>query len=538
LLLLRGGYACIKLPAWDVDPIFAGWFTVNDTIRLAELLGSLSFAGDLGRGQPVGHVLRTTRIAMALAERLPAASGQVDDVYYTSLLVHAGCTAGSSDFAAFLASDELSAQKDFCLCDPANMGQLFGWLNRNVAKGKPLPARTLRMLQLISRGEGAFQDIDQGCSEVGSRIATRLGMSEATQLSLYHICETWNGKGPHKLKQEDVPLPGRIVNVAMILEVFFTERGVAAAKEAATARRGKSFDPDVAGAAIALCEDDAFWAAMREQEPWASVLDLEPKPVRHVDEATLDDFAFALADIVDLKLTATASHSRRVAELAEQVATRLSVDPSDIALTRRAALAHDVGMVAVPTFLMEQSPRWSESDYERYRLHPYFTERILSRSEVLRPIGAVAGAHHEALDGSGFHRNLTGPQLSLPARIVAATCAFLEAEEAAPEASTEAVLSDLGKRGTLDGDCLRALSGAIGVRLTQRASTQRPSGLTEREMEVLRLVATGLNLKEAAGRLVISDHTARHHLESIYSKAGVSSRAGLTLYAVENGLLA
>ena len=76
-----------------------------ERIRLAELLGSLSFAGDLGRGQPMGHVLRTTRIAMALAGRLGVPSENLADVYFTSLLLHAGCTAGLAEFAAFLASD-------------------------------------------------------------------------------------------------------------------------------------------------------------------------------------------------------------------------------------------------------------------------------------------------------------------------------------------------------------------------------------------------------------------------------------------------
>ena len=94
-------------------------------IRLAELLGSLSFAGDLGRGQPMGHVLRTTRIAMALAERLGVPPAQLPDVYFTALLVHAGCTAGAADFAAFLANDDISAQKDFCFCDPNNMTQML-----------------------------------------------------------------------------------------------------------------------------------------------------------------------------------------------------------------------------------------------------------------------------------------------------------------------------------------------------------------------------------------------------------------------------
>jgi HD-GYP domain-containing protein (c-di-GMP phosphodiesterase class II) len=392
------------------------------------------------------------------------------------------------------------------------------------------------MLQLISKGEKAFQDIDQGCSEVGSRVASRLGMSEATQLGLYHICETWNGKGPHRLKGEDIPLTGRIVNVAMILEVFFSERGVAAAKEAAVTRKGKSFDPSVANAAIRLSEDGPFWEEIRQEEPWLSVLSLEPGPMRLVDESSLDDFAYALADIVDLKSSTASAHSRRTAELAERIATRLRLSDNDVALTRRAALVHDVGMVAVPSLLLEHGVAWSETDFERFRLHTYYTERILSRSEILRPIGSIAASHHEEIDGSGYHRGLTASQMTLPTKVVAAASAYVEAAET-QEDDPERALATLKSRRILDTDCLAALGSELGR--AERSTPARrawPAGLTEREVEVLRLVATGLNLKETAQRLVISDHTARHHLESVYSKAGVSSRAGVTLFAVEHGL--
>jgi HD-GYP domain-containing protein (c-di-GMP phosphodiesterase class II)/DNA-binding CsgD family transcriptional regulator len=484
----------------------------------------------------MGHVLRTTRIAMALAERLGVPSSQFPDVYFTSLLVHAGCTAGTADFAAFLASDELSAQKDFCLCDPNNFGQLFGWMRRNVAKDQPMPSRVLRMMQMLATGEKAFAEVDLGCSDVGSRIAARLAMSEATQLALYHICETWNGKGPHKLKGEDIPLAGRIVNAAMITEVFFSERGVDAARAAAAARKGKMFDPAVAAAVAELCDDTAFWEALQGQEAWASVLDLEPSPARYVEDSSLDDFAYALADIVDLKSATTATHSRRTATIAETLATRLRLSDDETALARRAALVHDVGLVAVPTLLLEKGRPWSEADFERFRLHTYYTERILSRSECLRPIGDAAASHHEDLDGSGYHRGLTGTQMSMPARVVAAASAFVEAAERAGGEAEEAMAA-LQRDRKLDPDCLAALGAEAGA---ERVVPRRtwPVGLTDREVEVLRLVASGLNLKQAAERLVISDHTARHHVESIYSKAGVSSRAGLTLFAVENGLLA
>ena len=323
----------------------------------------------------------------------------------------------------------------------------------------------------------------------------------------------------------------------MILEVFSSERGVRAARDAAAARKGKSFDPDIAAAAIALCDDAPFWDAMREEEAWSSVLDVEPGPSRYVGESQLDDFAYSLADIVDLKSAAASVHSRQTAELAEKLAIRLHLTDDEVSLTRRAALVHDVGMVAVPSFLLERDLKWSETDFEKYRLHTYYTERILARSSVLKPIGEVAASHHEDIDGSGYHRSLTGSQMSLPARIVATASAYAEATESGAE-DPERALAAVRERRRLDPDCLAALSAEVaGVSTASLPRRSWPAGLTEREVEVLRLIAAGHNLKQTAAQLVISDHTARHHLENIYGKAGVSSRAGVTLFAVENGLL-
>ena len=62
--------------------------------------------------------------------------------------------------------------------------------------------------------------------------------------------------------------------------------------------------------------------------------------------------------------------------------------------------------------------------------------------------------------------------------------------------------------------------------------------MTDREVEVLRLVSRGLSAKQVASRLVISPKTARNHIEHIYTKIGVSNRAGASLFAVQQGLLA
>ena len=70
------------------------------------------------------------------------------------------------------------------------------------------------------------------------------------------------------------------------------------------------------------------------------------------------------------------------------------------------------------------------------------------------------------------------------------------------------------------------------------ARVVRPAGLTEREVDVLRLIARGQSNKEVATALGISPKTVGHHVEHIYAKAGVTTRAGATLFAMEHGLLA
>jgi DNA-binding NarL/FixJ family response regulator len=91
------------------------------------------------------------------------------------------------------------------------------------------------------------------------------------------------------------------------------------------------------------------------------------------------------------------------------------------------------------------------------------------------------------------------------------------------------------RTGRLDGDAVDAVLRAAGHELTPRP--QRPAGLTAREVEILRLLARGLLNKQIARRLGIAPKTVGNHVEHIYAKIGVSSRAAAGLFATEHGLL-
>ena len=71
----------------------------------------------------------------------------------------------------------------------------------------------------------------------------------------------------------------------------------------------------------------------------------------------------------------------------------------------------------------------------------------------------------------------------------------------------------------------------------QHARQQWPAGLTDREVEVLRVLSTGATRHDIAQRLHVSEHTVRHHLEHIYAKIDVRTRVEATLFALEHELL-
>jgi len=87
----------------------------------------------------------------------------------------------------------------------------------------------------------------------------------------------------------------------------------------------------------------------------------------------------------------------------------------------------------------------------------------------------------------------------------------------------------------------RSLFDQIGARLDARGvdhddAPPLPAGLTAREAEVLRLLATGLSNKEIAATLHLSVKTVSRHLSNIFTKIGVSSRAAATAFAFEHRL--
>jgi HD-GYP domain-containing protein (c-di-GMP phosphodiesterase class II) len=319
--------------------------------------------------------------------------------------------------------------------------------------------------------------------------------------------------------------------------VFSRRHGTAAAVAMVRRNAGTQFDPALAdlfcGSAADVLDDAAA--------DWDAVLDVEPEPCRRVSGADLDVVLEAMADLADLKSPYLAGHSRGVANLATEAARVSGLSPDGLTAVRRAGLLHDFGRVGVSTAIWDKPSRLTATELERVRLHPLLTERMLVRVGALREPRTIAARHHERLDGSGYPKGLTASALTPPDRLLAAADVYHAMTEPRPHrpalAGTAAAreLRAEVRAGRLDGTAVAAVLVAAGHRAAARRSW--PAGLTAREVEVLGLIARGWSNKQVAQHLAVTPKTVSNHVEHIYGKIGVSSRAAATLFATQQGLL-
>jgi DNA-binding NarL/FixJ family response regulator len=176
------------------------------------------------------------------------------------------------------------------------------------------------------------------------------------------------------------------------------------------------------------------------------------------------------------------------------------------------------------------------------RLHAHYTERAFAQSPALAPIGRLAGSHHERLDGSGYHRGCRGPELDQSARILAAADCYVAMREARSyrealsEGETETQLLAAAKDGQLDPEVVDAVLASAGHKVAKRP-LDLPAGLTPRELEVLVALVGGASNQGIGEDLGISAKTVGHHVQHVYDKAGVRSRAAATVWAFEHDLV-
>jgi HD-GYP domain-containing protein (c-di-GMP phosphodiesterase class II) len=510
-------------------------------LRLADLLGGLSIVADLGFGLPRETSMRSCLIGTALARKVGASENQARDVFYTTLLMHMGCIALAHETAAVL-GDEVVFTGAVARLNPSDPSDILEMLVAEITVGMTPRARARVARFLAEHGQEFGAAFDTGACEVGRETARRIGLGAGVQRALHEIHEWWNGGGaPQGLKEEDIALPARIARVAADAALFDDLGGADLAAEALRRRSGWLLDPSIVAAF--LVNPAEFVAEAHTGDPRQRILEVEPAPVVERDAAGLTEVAAAFGNLADVKTTFTLGHSSSVAGVATMAAAKLRLDAPTTALLELAAHLHDIGVVGISDVIWEKPGPLTTAEWEQVRMHTYHSERILATSRSLESVAPIVGMHHERPDGSGYHRGSRTPEISVAARLLATADTFQAMTERrayrdalSPEQAGEE-LRRQASAGRLDAEAVAAVLDAAGQTPPRRRRELRPAGLSEREVEVLRLVAQGASNPDIAEHLSVSRRTAEHHVQHIYAKIGVSSRAAAALFAVEHGLL-
>jgi HD-GYP domain-containing protein (c-di-GMP phosphodiesterase class II) len=535
---VRALFSAVKVDTSGGPPIS------ENPLRLGELVATLALAQDNAFGQPLESQLRSCLLATWMCETLGLDDEVRQTTYWVALLRYLGCT-GHAHEVATVFGDEIAIRAQTLVHDAANPAEVMRDVVAFATAGRPVEEHDeiVRMLQEKAH-EWAVHNFASGC-EVADMLARRFDFAPSVREALAFTFERWNGTGyPNHARGESIPLAMRIVHVSHDMEAIGRLFSPEQALEAAGDRRDRTYDPALADLFVA--HGGGWFEQLHRTEPWDAVLALEPEPHRTLTGRELDDALTAVADFIDLKSPYMNGHSRRCAELAAGAARILGLANDAVDGIRRAALVHDFGTTGVPNSIWDKPGVLTRAEFDRVELHPMLTEQMLRRSPALSALNSLASTHHERCDGSGYHKRLPADTDDLGAGVLAATEVYVGMtsvradRQAFSPKDAAAELRRLDSEGGLEPRATRAVLVAAGhgePQLNAGKRQRNPGGLTRREVAVLRLAARGLTTREIADRLYISPKTADHHIQHIYGKIGVSTRAAAALWAMQHTVI-
>jgi HD-GYP domain-containing protein (c-di-GMP phosphodiesterase class II)/DNA-binding CsgD family transcriptional regulator len=490
-------------------------------------MGALSLAADLGVGLPAQSALRMALLAERVGRALSLPAAARAELYYAALLRYLGCSGYAHEEATVTAGDDRALLPTLELCDTTNLVEVATAVVRKVGRGRPLATRAGAVARFLSDPQGYAKVARAHCDQAVA-LARGLDLPATVVTALGQVYERHDGRGaPHRLAGDQIVMPARVTMLAQVVEAFFRAGGAAAAIEIVRKRRGKQLDPTIADAFLA--DAAAIVAPLASPSVWDQFLDAEPEPWRPFSSAGLAQVAAAFAAYIDLKSPFTLGHSTGVARLAAAAATEARLPAPEAEALNVAALLHDLGRASVPNGIWDKPGPLDAAEREQVRLHAYHSERVLRQAPALAPFASLVANHHERLDGSGYHRGIGATSIDRASRLLAACDVYQALTE--PRALREAAT-----KGTLDREAVSAVLAAAGHARAPRAAAW-PDGLSDREVEILRLVARGLSNKEIGLALHISPVTAKNHIAHIYEKTGIATRSAAALYAVTKALI-
>ena len=237
-------------------------------------------------------------------------------------------------------------------------------------------------------------------------LASRLGAPPDVSAMFADFTARWDGKGSSGAKGEELPVALRVAHVARDASFQSLLRGSEGAVAVIRERSGGAFDPDV----VAVLTGEML-SPVSAPGAHDELLASEPKPWLMLRGSGVDQALGGIGDFADLVSSYFTGHSAAVADLSGRAAALLGLSTEDVVAVGRAGRVHDIGRVAVETHAWNRSEALTVDQWERMRMHAHYTERVLASSAFLSRLGAIASAHHERIDGTGYHRGVDGPSL-------------------------------------------------------------------------------------------------------------------------------
>jgi HD-GYP domain-containing protein (c-di-GMP phosphodiesterase class II) len=438
-------------------------------LKLSELIGSFSYALDITEGQPPGHCLRVCWIGMHIGRQAGLSEPQLWELYYTLLLKDLGCSSNAARICELYLTDDLNFKSDWMLVGDS-LPQVLGFVLKHTGLKAGLAERFRKVMTILREGPNYAQELVATRCQRGAEIARLLRFPPGVADGIYSLDEHFNGGGkPAQLAGEAIPVYSRIALMAQVIDVFHTASGRAAALKEVRARSGQWFDPRLVGAFEAVAPNDAFWDVLAGSEVERAVADIQPYghgQESPLDDDYLDDIAAAFGQVVDAKSPYTSGHSARVALYTDMIGESLGLSDARRRWLKRGALLHDVGKLGVSNSVLDKAGALDRDEWDAVKQHAAFTETILGRISAFRELAAIAGAHHERLDGAGYPRGLSADEIRIETRIITTADIFDAITASRPYRGAIPIpqaLEMMGKTvgSALDPDCFAALVRAV-----------------------------------------------------------------------------
>ena len=436
-------------------------------LRLSELLGALSHALDLTEGQPKGHCVRVCWIGMQVGQEIGLSRHDLSDLYYTLLLKDLGCSSNAARLCQLYLTDDLGFKRDFKRVGDS-LPQILQFVVSHTGLNAALADRFRAVATILQNGGEISRELIETRCHRGADIARQLRFSAAVADGIRSLDEHWDGRGkPAGLRADQIPLYSRIALLAQVVDVFHVTDGAAATGAEIRARAGRWFDPALVHAFERVATQDGFWSTLAAPDLAETVLDLDPAlHTRVVDDDYLDEVAAAFAQVVDAKSPFTSGHSTRVSHYTDRIAATMRLAPERTRWLARTALLHDIGKLGVSNAILDKPGKLDAAEWDAVRRHPADSAAILNRIAAFRELAAVAGAHHERLDGKGYPFGVGAESIPMETRILTAADIFdaLTAERpyrpAMPVAQALVIMRE-SVGSAIDPDCFDALRVAL-----------------------------------------------------------------------------